>query len=122
MTKTFDLSSVTDKYMVVFSCCVPVQGAMRSTICDLQRERFDFIPNILFTILTEFRSSKVKDIITFCGEENLDVLKEYMTFLSRNEYIFFSDEPERFPQLSLDWRSPFEVTNAIIDFDASSNH
>lgn len=122
MMKNSDLFSFSNKYLILFSCCIPVKGARRSTICDLQREKFDFIPNILFTILTEFRNRKFQEIIEFCGNENLEFLKEYLKFLIQNEYAFFSDEPEKFPALNLDWKSPHEITNAIIDFDEYSNH
>ena len=108
--------------MIVFACCIPVKGAKRSTICDLQRETFDFIPNVLYTILTEYRSKKLLQIMQFCGDDNLEMLEHYLTFLLANEYIFFSDEPDRFPSLCLDWRSPHEVTNAIIDFDEKTSH
>ncbi len=122
MPKTYNLLDYSNKFLVVFSCCISVKGARRSTICDLQRETFDFIPNILYTILTEFKGKKFKEIVKYCGEENQDVLHQYITFLIDKEYIFFSDEPEKFPSVNLDWKSPHEISNAIIDFDASSNH
>jgi len=108
--------------MVVFACCIPVKGAKRSTICDLQRETFDFIPNVLYTILTEYRSKKLLQIMQFCGDDNLEMLEQYLNFLIVNEYIFFSDEPDRFPSMSLDWRSPHDVTNSLIDFDEKTSH
>ena len=37
----------------LFACCIPVKGARRSTLCDLQRGSFQFIPNGLYEILTE---------------------------------------------------------------------
>ncbi|HEY4572343.1 MAG TPA: hypothetical protein VIJ26_00200 [Thermoanaerobaculia bacterium] len=37
----------------LFACCLPVKGARRSLLCDVQRQAFQFIPNGLYEILTE---------------------------------------------------------------------
>ena len=41
----------------LFANCIPVKGINRSTICDLQRGNYDFIPNDLYEIL-KFQEGK----------------------------------------------------------------
>jgi len=110
------------KYFKLYSTCIPVKGASRSVICDLQRESFDFIPNDLYEIISRFNGRKVKAILDYAGPENLKMLMEYFSFLIEKQYCFFTDDPDNFPLLNLQWESPFQITNAIIDFDSKSNH
>lgn len=112
---------MTGKYLKLFACCIPVKGAKRSTICDLQRNRFYFIPNSLFEILTDHAGQPIADIRkTYAGSP--DIIDEYVDFLLKKELAFFTDEPEKFPDLNLTWKFPSTITNAIIEVDEHSTH
>jgi SPASM domain peptide maturase of grasp-with-spasm system len=106
----------------LFACCIPVRGARRSTICDLQRHTYRLIPNALYEILTEHRDKTLDEIKDLYGNEHGSTIEEYFDFLLENELGFWCSEPERFPDLDLTWETPNLITNAIIDVDASSNH
>lgn len=107
---------------LLFACCVPVRGARRSVICDLQRGRYRFIPNGLYEILTTKRAWSLERIKAAYGGKHDDVLAEYFEVLEREGLGFWCDDPERFPTLSPEWRSPQKITNAIVDADADSRH
>lgn len=111
-----------DSFIRLFSSCVPVKGARRSTICDLGDESYHFIPNSLYVILDELKKEKAVDVLRSIDSENLKFVDEYLTFLFDNNFCFVTSEPNRFPDLNLDWRSPHKITNAIIDVNESSNH
>lgn len=105
----------------IFSNCVAVKGHSRSTICDLQRNKIHLIPNSLYDILIEFKDSSIKIIKEkFNGEYN-DIIDEYFSFLEREELLFFTPNPDWFPDLSLKWEYPFKINNCIIDIDSTSN-
>jgi SPASM domain peptide maturase of grasp-with-spasm system len=106
----------------LFACCIPVKGSMRSTICDLQRETYSFIPNVLFEILNDHENKTIEFIKKFYGLENAKSIDEYFSFLEENEYGFFCDNPTDFPSLNSDWESPEWINNAIIDVDTRSQH
>ncbi|MCK6616080.1 MAG: grasp-with-spasm system SPASM domain peptide maturase [Cyclobacteriaceae bacterium] len=110
------------KYLILFSCCIPVKGARRSLICDLGNERYDFIPNALYEILTYSREKTLGELKEMVGSENQIYFKEYIDFLIVNEYCFLTDEPELFPNLELDCKSPNQITNCIVDSTEFSNH
>jgi SPASM domain peptide maturase of grasp-with-spasm system len=113
------------QYFTLFACCIPVRGATRSVICDVQRQHFDFIPNILFEILTGERGLSYGQLIHKYGAENEAALEEYFSFLTEYEYGFWCDdaaELERFPPIQLHWEIPYAIHNCIIDMDESSNH
>ncbi len=103
----------------LFAHCIPVKGVNRSVICDLQRKNFEFIPNILFEILTTHEGKTINQIVDIYGAENSQIINEYFIFLQEKEFVFFCNEEELpfFPKMSLEWSSPVKITNAIIDFN-----
>jgi SPASM domain peptide maturase of grasp-with-spasm system len=106
----------------LFACCLPVKGARRSLVCDLQRQTFQLIPNGLYEILTEHKGKSVREIQAFYDHEFDLEIEEYFAFLLRHELGFWCAEPERFPALDLAWETPERITNAILDVDQDSAH
>ena len=109
-------------FFKLYACCIPVLGANRSTICDIQRSDFFFIPNILFEILTEHNNKLISDIKKVYNNEADEIIDEYFDFLIEKELGFFTMEPELFPPLDNKWKTPSTISNAIIDMDDSSQH
>jgi SPASM domain peptide maturase of grasp-with-spasm system len=107
---------------VLFACCVPVKGARRSALCDLERQSAQPIPNGLYEILTEHAGKTTGEIKEVYGHEYDREIDEYFEFLLAHEFGFFSREPDRFPPLDLTWEAPERITNAILDVDADSDH
>jgi SPASM domain peptide maturase of grasp-with-spasm system len=106
----------------LYANCMPVKGARRSVICDLQKQRIRFIPNDLFHILTELADSSVVEIKQRFDGKTDKVIDDYFALLVAEDYGFWCDEPEKFPPLDLTWERPEAITNSIIDIDRSSRH
>jgi SPASM domain peptide maturase of grasp-with-spasm system len=106
----------------LFACCIPVQGARRSVICDLQRQSFHFIPNGLYEILTEHAGATVEEIKAAYDHEYDMEIDEYFDFLLQHELGFWCEDPKRFPAIDLTWETPEQITNAILDVDETSDH
>jgi SPASM domain peptide maturase of grasp-with-spasm system len=106
----------------LFACCIPVKGARRSTLCDLQRGSFQFIPNGLYEILTEHAGKTAAGIKAAYHHEYDEEIDEYLDFLLGHEFGFWCDDPAKFPPLDLTWEAPERITNAILDVDAGSDH
>ena len=106
----------------LFACCLPVRGARRSVICDLQRQSLHFIPDGLYEILTEHRGRSVEAIKSHYHHQYDEEIDEYFAFLLREELGFWSDDPGSFPDLDLSWDPPERITNAILDADPGSAH
>lgn len=109
-------------YFRLHANCIPVKGASRSTICDLQRQRHILIPNGLHEILTAHRDSTVDEIKAAYDHQHDDVIDEYFEHLIQQGVGFWCDDPEAFPELSLEWDRPERITNALIDVDDDSTH
>ena len=111
-----------DAVFRLFAQCIPVKGARRSTICDLHRRQYHFIPNGLYAILTELRDATLDEIKARFADDQHKTIDDYFTFLVDRELGFWCTEPERFPELDLTVDRPGRIDNAVIDFDAESTH
>lgn len=105
-----------NNYFRLFENCKIVKGYSRSMICDLQREKYFFIPNSLFELLDEFNGKKKEDIFKIYGEENCETINEYFDFLHENEFVFWINSKkdlDMFAPLNLTFDMPSKVSNAI---------
>ncbi|MBP7272393.1 MAG: grasp-with-spasm system SPASM domain peptide maturase [Saprospiraceae bacterium] len=101
---------------ILFSCCIPVKGHTKSLLCDVQRQEAMNIPNAMYEILEKHQGKSIEYIKSFYENNYDDIIDEYYRFLADNELVFFDNHPESFPKLSLDWETPYDITNIIIDF------
>jgi SPASM domain peptide maturase of grasp-with-spasm system len=111
-----------NKKLKLFACCIPVKGAERSIICDLQRHIYDFIPNDLFDILSLHDGKSLFEIQKHYNNEYDQIIEDYFTFLISKEYVFQTDNPNFYPAMSLEWHEPFLITNAIVDIDSETEY
>ncbi|MGB3468734.1 MAG: grasp-with-spasm system SPASM domain peptide maturase [Cyclobacteriaceae bacterium] len=109
-----------NQYFKLFACCIPVKGATKSLLCDLQRNSYCEIPNSLYTILTDFQKNTFGELVAQFDDE--ETLLEYFNFLVSNEFGFFTTKPDLFPELTREWYHPSVITNAIVDTDDRSRH
>jgi SPASM domain peptide maturase of grasp-with-spasm system len=107
---------------MLYANCIPVKGARRSTICDLQNQRIHLIPNDLFDILTKFKALSASEIKRHFAPQDGKIIDDYFDLLVKQGYGRWCEEPELFPELDLSWRRPETITNAIIDVTNSSDH
>jgi SPASM domain peptide maturase of grasp-with-spasm system len=111
-----------DDIFMLYANCVPVKGARRSSICDLQNRRIQLIPNDLFDILTKFKGLPAPEIKRRFAPQDGKTIDEYFDLLVKQGYGWWCEEPELFPEMDLSWRRPETVTNAIIDVTKGSDH
>jgi SPASM domain peptide maturase of grasp-with-spasm system len=106
-----------DQYIQLFSNCFLTRGVVRSVIIDGFRGGFDFIPNDLCDILSSSKNLSIGGLYETYGEENQEVIDEYLDFLLSKEYIFLAaeDDKDLFPALDQQWKYPATITNAILD-------
>lgn len=111
------------QYFILYACCIPVRGHVRSVICDLQRKSFSYIPNALFYILENFAGRSIEQIKDEFTMEEQSIVTEYFEFLRKLDFGFISDRPlPNFQKIDLAYQSPELVTNVILDIDRSSTH
>lgn len=100
---------------------MPVKGASKSIIADIQRNTYKSIPNSLYEILKE------NEIINFDNLSvlfnNTKIINEYKLFLLNNEFIFECEEAEsqNFPKIETNFFKPYQITNSIIEVSKKTN-
>ena len=104
----------------LFTCCHLVSGPTRTAILDFQRKMLFFIPNALSEILINFKHKTLENILENFEYEQHKIIHEYFDYLESNELIFWTDIPEQFPDINLDFRIPSIISNAIIEVKANS--
>lgn len=103
---------------MLYACCIPVRGAARAVICDLQRGRVYPVPNSLYALFDGrgcLSPAAVQENIDDAAA--LQVLEEYIAFLVDEELAFFCTEAEigHYPALQRQWLFPAVISNCIID-------
>lgn len=104
----------------LYADVIPVQGYSRSILFDMTKNRYWYIPNELYEILT-------KDIdfknLQECYPQDRKTLKQYKNFLQNNDLIFevLHDEIHAFPPIQMNWHTPGTITNMIIDIDSETS-
>ncbi|WP_109098719.1 grasp-with-spasm system SPASM domain peptide maturase [Aquimarina sp. AU58] len=109
------------KSFKLFANCIIVKGASLATICDLHRGKVYSIPLPLAEFLEKTKNSDTPEDIKKFSQEDRETVQEYLEYLEKNELGFWTDEPDRFPDLNLQWKSPEHINNAIIEMEQLNN-
>lgn len=106
-----------ERNFILYSDCIPVQGAKRSIICDTQKRCYYYIPNGLYEILKEYNGCKISEIKKKYNYEFDEIIDDYFNFLFQNKLALLNDNADFFPKIQLDFYSGAEISNMIVDFD-----
>lgn len=99
-----------------FAHVFPVKGYNRAILYDLGRKAHFIIPNSFIGFL-EFCESKTKEEIEESLQPKGIYPLEYFQFMIEKEFGFWTETPDFFPALNLDWQSPSHITNLIWDVE-----
>lgn len=111
-----------NKKVQLYSNCIPVKGVTRSIICDLQLQTIHYIPNSLYELIEEHFGKTSDAIKKAYNNEYDEIIDEYLAYLDAKNCIFFTDHPDCFPPMNLQWDYPYQISNAIIDRNALSSY
>lgn len=97
----------------LFANCILVNGANRSTICDLQRGDVHMLPNSF----AELMSKEVIYAHSVLNEE----AQACVDYLLQNDLAHYNEDDGEFPRMSLEFDFPGEVSHAIIEISERSD-
>lgn len=106
----------------LYSGCVPVKGAKRSIVCNLENQEYIYIPNSMYDVLKEYANCDFDQLKADFDDESHVELDKHFGFLIEKGLGFWTDHPEEFPDMALDWDCSALISNAIIDIDEYSNY
>lgn len=104
----------------LYADIIPIKGYYRSILFDITKNRYWYIPNELYGIVTE--AIDFTDLHALYPDDT-GILEEYKNFLKENDLIFEvePDEIHAFPAIDMKWHSPSKITNIIIDVDSETS-
>lgn len=110
-------------YFDLYSCCVPVLGFQRATICDIQRNSYVVLPRSIVNIILENKQFKrsIDSLVEIYGQ----TLLPWIERLHAEDYgHYFNDVStyDALPDIDFNLYEFNSVSNAIIDFDEDSSH
>ncbi len=103
------------KYIKIFECCKLIKGFKRSLFVDIQRKSYRFFPNELVEFIERADGSTIENLKASFNNDFDEIIDQNLSMLEKEEFIFFTDIPELFPKMNLEWDSPADITNAIVD-------
>ena len=111
-----------NKRFTLYPCCILTRGVKRAVICDLQRAKYKLIPLALYTLLTDYGSLSIKEVIDeFRGNE--ETILSYYNYLLDNDWGILEDKNQSmFTPVSNGFYNPKLITNVIFDYDKNSNY
>lgn len=101
-------------YLKIFANCKLIKGHKNYLIYDVQRGDVISLPQDLYEWLIEFDNKKVNEITD-------PILVEYIDFLRKEDYIFYTNTPESFPEISYNFDSPSLISNVVLDINNSKD-
>ena len=104
-------------YFLLYAHNVPVRGSKRAAIYNLQAGQVLYIPLVLTNLIEAMRQAPVVEVRASFAPTRPDLFDAYLDFLIRNDLGFYTNNPECFPRLSLDWDTPHPVQTAVIDLN-----
>lgn len=106
-------------YFVLYACCIPVKGAGRAVIYDLQRHGYEYIPLMVYDLVQECRQAPLSVVEKKYPPSEWEGALSFINYLAEADYGFITDSPEEFPDLSLQWHFPGPLINSIVEYDCS---
>ncbi|REC60482.1 grasp-with-spasm system SPASM domain peptide maturase [Chryseobacterium pennae] len=106
-----------NRFFNLYSNCIPVKGSEESIIVDLQNTEHVNVPNLLLEVLKKTRTHTVSEIKNFFNNDLNEGIDNYFNYLVDIDYGFFLENVESFPELNLEWHSPFKVNSAILEIN-----
>lgn len=112
-----------DKVFQLFANCIPVRGATKSIVCDLQRMDYYEIPNDFYALLTEHAGKPLADVKAAFDAADHEAIEAAFDMLAENELgVWLDRDAGNFSPLDLSYERPETINNAVIDVGPGSSH
>ncbi len=107
---------MTKKYFKLFANCIGVLGYNKAIICDLQRHKALVITHSIYNLIEDCKKLNIDSVLDYNQYDREDVLTN-LEKLVELELGFWTENPDNFPEIKLNWESPELINNAIIEID-----
>lgn len=109
-------------YLRLFASIQLTKGHKRTLLTDFDRKLMHLIPNALYDFVLLCKQKPLQAVLQTYDKEAHKSLEEYISFLEKHEYAFFTRQPKQFPDINFEWKSPNCISNAVLDIDDQYRH
>lgn len=102
------------EYFLLYANCIIVNGYKESALCDIQFNRVLPIPNELSRVIFEMRKLPISKVISSSGIQDL---KSFLNFFITNGLGFYTDKPNLYPKLNLNYFSYSIIESFIVEVE-----
>ena len=108
----------------LFPDCKVIMGYKYAVIVDLQKGRAKQIPSEIGRIISKFNNKRIDLFTTYLSkkgiseEQSINLLND----LAKSGFIQNSNSPLPFTKMPVEWDSPYQITNCIVDYSSSSKY
>lgn len=110
-------------FIKLYETVIVTEGASRALICDTHSEKNNFIPNDFAKFVKSIGNVSIAEYLMKYDKYETEIINEYIEFIIKNDYGFICDSKSEFnlfPKKSLQFETPFAITNCIIDICKNS--
>lgn len=112
------------QYFKLYSNCIPIKGWKESILCDLEKCSYYPISNRMFEVLSlngsrNITTRQLKESHFQKYDKGIDA---FFNLLISKNLGFLTSNPQLYPDLNLQWDSPYNISNAIIEIDMLSTY
>ena len=107
---------ITKSHFRLYSCSVPVRGKDESIICNLHNAGYTVIPHFLCELFQDFSELSIDELQTLYNDRDGSLVK-YFNYLEEKQLGFYTNEPDCFPALDLEWHAPEKVAYAVLQIE-----
>lgn len=105
-------------YFRLYADCKLTQGQTRASLVDYSRSKIYLISNGVAALLADFAERSYNAVMSDYDADDQKAIEDVLKFFLENELAFFTEHPERFPEVPEDFAHPAVISNAMIDIDA----
>ncbi|MEM1319337.1 MAG: hypothetical protein AAGG75_03725 [Bacteroidota bacterium] len=98
----------------LYSYSIPVMGKEQAVICDLANARYTKIPKFLYEVFTDFRDQSIT-VLEQSYKDTQGTIVKYLNLLEERKIGLFTDTPECYNTINLDWRYAQEILWGVVD-------
>ncbi len=109
-------------FFSLHTSCVLTRGANKSCLIDLERAIYCSVPNELLNILEQKSNISINTIKQKHNKEDFSIIKQYLSFLNENKFLFFHLEHiNPFIISNENFESPYNLEDIIVDVISPTN-
>lgn len=105
----------TGDYFLLYAHNIAVAGAERSAVYNFKQGQIQFIPNSMYYILGELREKPVDTVKASLSAEDVAVFEEYLVWMRSQQMGFYTNDPELFPAMPLDFFLPEHLSVCVLE-------